>query len=91
MVNSALAEFSFEIQISTQKINDYKSVAIFIRDFNEKSKSNFILKHFFSFQASMYHQIKTAKVKGHLQRNSSIRSEEYRVVGDFEHSIGISR
>ena len=90
MVNSALAEFSFEIQVSTQKINDYKSVAIFIRDFNEKSKSNFILKHFF-FLSGQYHQIKTAKVKGHLQRNSSIRSEEYRVVGDFEHSIGISR
>ena len=73
--------------LHTQKIT---SVALFLRDFNEKSKYNFILKHFF-FLSGQYHQIKTAKVKGHLQRNSSIRSEEYRVVGDFEHSIGISR
>ena len=61
-------------------------IAAHLRDsINERSKTNTYSEHFFFLSG------KASKVKGHLQRNSSIRSEEYRVVGDFEHSIGISR
>ena len=96
MVNSALAEFSFKFQVCSQKINEWLIMSPNQYKISMKNRklifwTFIILKINFFFSCVPLIQFKAAKVKGHLQRNSSIRSEEYRVVGDFEHSIGISR